>query len=252
MVSRGIQHDARSCEPFPIFTSHCQGSRKWDVDGNEYIDYTMGHGSLLLGHAHPSLVEAVSGQVAKGTHYGTECELALEWAEMITRLIPAAQKVEFVMTGTEANMLIAQLARAFTGRSKILKFAEHFFGWCDHLQVGVFPPYDKPIAGHLPPIADDTVSGGTVVIPCNDAAALEKALAGEDIAAVFLEGGGAHCGEIGMPSSFLSLAASSFCVRPARFRVSAIVCPNVAIRRSLFCSGHHELAAKADPLMCGS
>jgi glutamate-1-semialdehyde 2,1-aminomutase len=198
-VSRGIQHDARSSDPFPIFTAHCRGSRKWDVDGNEYIDYTMGHGSLLLGHAHPSLVEAVSGQVARGTHYGTECEPALAWAEIITRLIPAAEKVEFVMTGTEANMLIAQLARAYTGRPRILKFAEHFFGWCDHLQVGVFAPYEKPIAGHLPPIASDTVSGGTVVIPCNDAAALEKALAREDIAAVFLEGGGAHCGEIGMP-----------------------------------------------------
>jgi glutamate-1-semialdehyde 2,1-aminomutase len=198
-VSRGIHHDARSCDPFPIFTSRCQGSRKWDVDGNEYIDYTMGHGSLLLGHAHPSLVEAVSAQLVKGTHYGTESEPGVEWAEIITRLIPAAEKVEFVMSGTEANILIAQLARAYTGRTKLLKFAEHFFGWSDHLQVGVFPPYDRPIAGHLPPIADDTVSGGTVVIPCNDGAALEKALATREIAALFIEGGGAHCGEIGMP-----------------------------------------------------
>ncbi len=198
-VSRGIHHDARFCEPFPIYTSHARGSRKWDVDGNEYIDYTMGHGSLLLGHAHPSLVEAVSGQIARGTHYGAECELGLEWAEIITQLIPAAEKVEFVMTGTEANMMIAQIARAYTGRNKILKFAEHFFGWSDHLQVGVFPPYDKPIAGHLPPISDDAVSGGTVVIPCNDEVALEKALARKDIAALFIEGGGAHCGEISMP-----------------------------------------------------
>lgn len=199
-VGRGIHHDARVCEPFPIYMARCQGSRKWDVDGNEYIDYTMGHGSLLFGHAHPSLVEAVSGQLAKGTHYGSECELALEWAEIIAQLVPAAEKVEFVMTGTEANMLIAQLARAHTGRTKILKFAEHFFGWSDHLQVGVFPPYDRPLAGHLPPLAEGAVSGGTVVIPCNDAVALEEALARRDIAALFLEGGGAHCGEIGMPT----------------------------------------------------
>ncbi|MBI5166524.1 MAG: aminotransferase class III-fold pyridoxal phosphate-dependent enzyme, partial [candidate division NC10 bacterium] len=205
-VSRGIHHDARYFEPFPIYTSHCKGSRKWDVDGNEYIDYIMGHGSLLLGHAHPSLVEAVSGQVARGTHYGTESELALEWAEIITQLIPAAEKAEFVMTGTEANMMIAQMARAYTGRTKILKFAEHFFGWSDHLQVGVVPPYDKPVAGHLPPIVDGAVSGATVVIPCNDEVALEKALAKRDIAALFIEGGGAHCGEIAMPPELWHMA----------------------------------------------
>ncbi|MCL0095348.1 aminotransferase class III-fold pyridoxal phosphate-dependent enzyme [Dehalococcoidia bacterium] len=139
-VSRGIHHDARFALPFPIYTSRASGARKWDVDGNKYIDYTMGHGSLMLGHAHPSLLDAVSEQIAKGTHYGTENELALEWAELICQLIPAAERVEFVVSGTEANMLIAQLARAYTGRNKILKFAEHFFGWADHFQVGVIPP----------------------------------------------------------------------------------------------------------------
>ncbi|MCL0092904.1 aminotransferase class III-fold pyridoxal phosphate-dependent enzyme [Dehalococcoidia bacterium] len=198
-VSRGIHHDARFTLPFPIYTSRASGARKWDVDGNEYIDYTMGHGSLMLGHAHPSLLDAVSEQIAKGTHYGTENELALEWAELICQLIPAAERVEFVVSGTEANMLIAQLARAYTGRNKILKFAEHFFGWADHFQVGVIPPYEKPVAGRIPPITGDAVTEGTVVIPCNDGVAMERALAGKDIAALFIEGGGAHCGAIGMP-----------------------------------------------------
>ncbi|MBT9161775.1 MAG: Glutamate-1-semialdehyde 2,1-aminomutase 1 [Dehalococcoidia bacterium] len=198
-VNRGIHHDARFTIPFPIYSSQAKGARKWDVDGNEYIDYTMGHGSLMLGHAHPTLVEAVSGQISRGSHYGTENELALEWAELICQLIPAAERVEFVVSGTEANMLIAQLVRAYTGRKKILKFAEHFFGWSDHFQVGVLPPYDKPVAGRLPPITADSVTEGTVVIPCNDGVAMEKALAGKDIAALFIEGGGAHCGAIGMP-----------------------------------------------------
>jgi len=198
-VSRGIHHDSRFALPFPIYTSQAKGSHKWDIDGNEYIDYTMGHGSLLLGHAHPALVEAISKQITKGSHYGTENELAIEWAELICQLIPAAERVEFVLSGTEANMMIAQLARAYTGRNKILKFAEHFFGWSDHLQVGVVAPYDKPVAGRIPPIAEDTVSEGTVVIPCNDEVALEEALAKKDIAALFIEGGGAHCGGIGMP-----------------------------------------------------
>ncbi len=205
-VSRGIHHDARHTQPFPIFVSHAKGSRKWDVDGNEYIDYTMGHGSLMFGHAHPSLVEAVSQQVVKGTHYGAETAQAVEWAELVTQLIPAAERVEFVMTGTEADMLIAQLARDYTGRHKILKFSEHFFGWSEELHAGLLAPYDKPSPGRLPSISDDAVSDGTVVIPTNDKIAMEKALANRDIAAFFIEGGGAHCGATGMPPELVKAA----------------------------------------------
>jgi len=205
-VSRGVHHDSRHAQPFPIYCTHAQGARKWDVDGNEYIDYTMGHGSLMFGHAHPVLVEAVSRQVALGTHFGAETLQALEWAELVHQLVPCAERVEFVMTGTEANMLAAQLSRACTGRHKVLKFSEHFFGWYDELQVGVNRPYDKPVAGRLPSMYEDAVSGGTVVIPVNDLAALEKALAKRDIAALFLEGGGAHCGEIGLPPDVVRMA----------------------------------------------
>lgn len=204
--SRGIHHDSRHTVPFQIYTARAKGSHKWDVDGNEYIDYTMGHGSLILGHAHPTLIEVVSQQIVKGTHYGTEHELAIEWAELICQLVPAAEKVEFVLTGTEANIMIAQLARAYTGRNKILKFAKHFFGWSDHLFVGYVPPYDKPLAGRLPPMTEDAVSDATVVIPCNDEVAMEKALAKKDIAAFFLEGGGASGGNIGMPPELVRKA----------------------------------------------
>ena len=205
-TSRGIHHDSRFSPPFPIYTSHGKGSRKWDVDGNEYIDYTMGHGSLILGHAHPTLVEAVSQQITRGTHYGTENALAIEWAELICQLIPAAERVEFVLTGTEADIMIAQIARAYTGRNKILKFSEQFFGWSDALFVGVIPPHDRPLAGRLSPVTGDAVSDATVVIPCNDEAAMEQALAGKDIAALFLEGGGAHGGRIGMPPELVRKA----------------------------------------------
>ena len=205
-VSRGIHHDARFMFPFNICVSHAQGSRKWDIDGNEYIDYTMGHGSLILGHAHPILVDAVSKQVAKGTHYGAENELAFEWAELICNLIPAAEKVEFVLSGTEATMIIAQLARAYTGRNKILKFAKHFLGWSDHLHAGVVAPYSKPVPGRLPPVADDAVSEATVVIPCNDEFAMEKALAKNDIAALFIEGAGASAGTVGIPPQLVQKA----------------------------------------------
>jgi glutamate-1-semialdehyde 2,1-aminomutase len=205
-VSRGIHSDPASTQPFSIYTTHAKGSRKWDVDGNEYIDYVMGFGTLLLGHAHPAMIEAVSKQITKGTHYGTENELEIEWAELICQLIPVAERVEFVLSGSEANMLIARLGRAYTGRNKILKFAEHYFGWADDLMPGVSPPYDKPHAGQTPPFTKEAVAEGTVVIPCNDATAMESALARKDIAVLFLEGGGASCGRIGMPPELVHTA----------------------------------------------
>ena len=104
-----------------------------------------------------------------------------------------------MLSGSESNMLIAALARAYTGRKKILKFTEQYFGWADDLLPGLAPPYDKPFAGHIPPISEDAVAEGTIVIPCNNEMAMEKALAKGDIAALFIEGGGANCGRIGMP-----------------------------------------------------
>jgi glutamate-1-semialdehyde 2,1-aminomutase len=74
----GVTHDTRFLAPFPIYVTHAKGPRKWDVDGNEYVDYVSGHGSLLLGHSHPAVVEAVQTQMAKGTHYGACHELELE------------------------------------------------------------------------------------------------------------------------------------------------------------------------------
>ena len=205
-VSRGIHSDPAYIHPFSIYFSRAKGSRKWDVDGNEYIDYTMGYGGLLLGNAHPALLEAVSKQINSGTHFGAENELEIEWAERICQLIPAAERVEFVLSGSEANMLIARLVRAYTGRTKILKFAEHYFGWGDDVMPGVARPYEKLYGGQLPPLTDDAVSGGTVVIPCNDAAAMEEALSSKEFAALFLEGGGANCGRIGMPPELVHTA----------------------------------------------
>jgi glutamate-1-semialdehyde 2,1-aminomutase len=205
-VSRGLHTDAIFTLAPYIYISHAKGSCKWDVDGNEYVDYVMGFGTLLLGHTHPALVDAVTEQVTKGTHYGAENELELEWAELICQLIPAAKTVEFVLSGTEANMLIARLARAYTGRNKILKFAEHYFGWADDLLPGIAPPYDRQFAGQIPPFTEDAVSEGTVVIPCNDEEAMEKALAKKDIAALFIEGGGANCGRIGIPPELVRTA----------------------------------------------
>ena len=113
----GVTHDTRYVTPFGITVTHAQGPRKWDVDGNEYIDYVMGHGSLLLGHAHPAVTAAVAEQVGRGTHLGGNHALEADWARLVVQLIPSAEKVRFTSSGTEATLLAARLARAYTERN---------------------------------------------------------------------------------------------------------------------------------------
>ncbi|HEV7222706.1 MAG TPA: aminotransferase class III-fold pyridoxal phosphate-dependent enzyme, partial [Pirellulales bacterium] len=91
----GVTHDSRALWPYPIFVERAAGSRKWDVDGNEYVDYAGGHGALLLGHNHPQVIEAVERQLQRGTHYGACHELEVLWAEAVQRLVPSAERVRF-------------------------------------------------------------------------------------------------------------------------------------------------------------
>ena len=132
----GVTHDIRYVSPFPIFVERALGSRKWDVDGNEYIDYVMGHGALFLGHAHPEITRAVVEQAGRGTHYGANHRLELEWGDRVKELVPSAEEVRFTSSGTEATLMAVRLARAYTGRDKLLKFDHHFHGWQDDV-VGV-------------------------------------------------------------------------------------------------------------------
>src|SRR5262249_37418596 len=88
LLPGGVTHMARTFDPFPIYVDRCVGAHKWDVDGNQYIDYWMGHGAMLLGHAHPAVVEAVREQVARGTHAGGSTRLEIDWARLIMDLVP--------------------------------------------------------------------------------------------------------------------------------------------------------------------
>src|SRR5262245_47816376 len=127
----GITHDSRYLKPFPLYISHAEGAHKWVLDGNEFIDYWIGHGSLLLGHNHPNVVSAVTEQLSRGTHYGASHELEITWGQWVQRLIPSAERVRFVNSGTEATLMAIRLARGFTGRQNIIRFAGHFHGWHD-------------------------------------------------------------------------------------------------------------------------
>ena len=104
----GVSHDMRASAPFPLTIARGQGARKWDVDGNEYIDFGMGSASLLLGHAHPAVVEALIQAAPQGSHYGQSIEAELEWGERVCNLMPCADKVRFVGSGAEATMQIEE------------------------------------------------------------------------------------------------------------------------------------------------
>jgi glutamate-1-semialdehyde 2,1-aminomutase len=173
----GATHMGRIFDPFLPYITHAKGSRKWDVDGREYIDYFMGHGALILGHSHPEIVRAVQDQVARGVHFSSNHALEVEWAELIKDLVPMAEKIEFCACGQEANMMAVRLARIFTGRRKILRFHEHYHGWADELA--------QPGAG---------IETEDVMLIPHDPEALEAQLATGKYAALFTEGGGGHMG----------------------------------------------------------
>ncbi len=175
--ANGATHSARVMDPFRPYITHAKGSRKWDVDGNEYIDYVMGHGTLILGHSHPAIVNALEKQVAKGLLYGDNHQLVVEWATLIQQMMPVAERVEFCTCGQEANMMGIWLSRVFTGRKKVLRMDENFHGWGEEL-----------VRKDLPGVSAENVD----VIPFNDVEAAETALATGEYAILMTEGGGAH------------------------------------------------------------
>jgi len=199
----GVTHDTRYLQPHPIYVDRAAGSRKWDVDGNELVDYIGGHGALMLGHNHPQVSEAVREQLAKGTHFGASHELELKLGELIQKLVPCAGKVRFTGSGTESTLLAIRVARAYTGKRKIVRLAGHFHGWHDQVAFAVTSHFDGSVpAGILPGLV-----GEAIVCPPGDAAALERILAdNDDIAAVIMEPTGATFGLVPLAAEFLSKA----------------------------------------------
>jgi glutamate-1-semialdehyde 2,1-aminomutase len=200
-IAGGLTHDIRHLRPFPIYVDRAVGSRKWDVDGHELIDYWIGHGALFLGHANPAVQQAVGSQLARGTHYGACHELEVRWAEAVLKLMPRAERIRFVGSGTEATLLAIRLARAATGKDKIVKFEGHFHGWHDYAVAGVRPPFDRPISAGVP----QGVLAGLLICPPNDWDAFMALTSGrDDIAGVILEPGGGSSGTIPTDRGFLA------------------------------------------------
>jgi glutamate-1-semialdehyde 2,1-aminomutase len=200
----GATHASRTYDP-RIYVARSSGSRKWLIDGTELIDYTMGHGALLLGHAHPAVVAAVQEQVSRGTHYGAAHPLEVEWAEQIVSLVPSAEKVRFTASGTEAVMLALRVARAATGRDRIVKLQDHFHGWSD-----VVSPYlDAEGQTHTPVGVPEALGLLTSVVRTDDPGDLEATLASGDVAAVIMEPSGAHYGQVPLDPAFIAAARAA-------------------------------------------
>ncbi|MSQ31281.1 MAG: aminotransferase class III-fold pyridoxal phosphate-dependent enzyme [Dehalococcoidia bacterium] len=195
----GVTHDARAFQPFPIYVERALGPRKWDVDGNEYVDYIGGHGALLLGHNHPEVMSAIRGALERGTHFGSSHEFEVLWGQQVIDMVPCAERVRFTSSGTEATMMALRLARAYTGRERVVKFEEHFHGWHDLVVGRLGPDEARPQSVGVPGGFYDAL---TIVTP-GDVEALRAALAGRDVAAVIVEPTGAHWGTHPLAPAYL-------------------------------------------------
>jgi glutamate-1-semialdehyde 2,1-aminomutase len=182
-------------QPHPLFFKQGIGAHIFDVDGNDYLDFTLSQGPLLLGHSHPAVIEKVSAEMALGQLYAGQHELELELSETLQRLIPCADLLRFCNSGSESVQASLRLARAFTGRRKYIKFEGQYHGWFDNVLISQHPsdrddgPGSAPqkvleTGGQSPSVLDEII-----VLHWNDLSAVEQAFEemGDEIAAVITE-----------------------------------------------------------------
>lgn len=188
----------------PLFIAGGKGSKIFDVDGNEYIDYVCSWGPLILGHAHPGVVDALRQVLDEGTSYGAPTEREIALASLITEALPSMEKVRLVNSGTEATMSAVRLARAFTGRKKVVKFAGCYHGHADGFLVQAGSGALTMGVPSSPGVPEE-IGKLTIVVPYNDQDAVERTFkdAGEEIAAVIVEPVAANMGVVPPAPGFL-------------------------------------------------
>ncbi len=194
-LTGGVSSPFRAKMTAPLYFQDARGPRLWDVDGNEYIDYTLSWGPLILGQRHPALVEAMRQAADRPHTYGAQHELEIEVAEKFQRAVPCAERVCFTSSGSEAVQLALRLARAATGRNLILRFEGHYHGWLDSVLISYrasldqMGPLDHP--HKVPGSKGQTPESLASVVVCdwNDLGAVERAFAEHpgQIAAVITE-----------------------------------------------------------------
>jgi glutamate-1-semialdehyde 2,1-aminomutase len=179
----GVSYAIRALPPYPFYINHAKGVKLFDVDGNIYTDYWVGHGALILGHAHDLLIEAVTKQLPNGTHFGFSHEHEIDLAEKVIRHIPSAEMIRFTNSGTEANMYGTRIARAYTGRNKMLKIEGGWHGGYDSLHVSVTRPYGRSESAGL----NQKVTQDTFAVPFNNLEAAIEITKKNDLACIILE-----------------------------------------------------------------
>ncbi len=194
----------RSVGGAPRFIAKGQGARVWDVDGNEYIDYLGSWGPLVLGHAHPAVVEALRVAAERGTSFGAPVEQEVELARLVCQAFPSVESVRLVNSGTEACMSAIRLARAFTGRNKIVKFAGCYHGHADGLLVRAGSgalTHGIPTSSGVP----DSYASETLVADFNDVASVERSFESfpNDVAGVIVEPVAGNMGVVPPDEGFL-------------------------------------------------
>lgn len=197
VIPGGVAANIKYFAPHPIVMEKGEGSHLWDVDGNEYIDYLLCYGALILGHGHPKINEAVQHQLVDvGTSvFGTPHDLELKMAQKLVSLFPSMDMVRYTNSGLEATLLAIRIAQAYTGKTKIGKFEGHYHGGYDQVLLSVNPELQKAGAAHQPnPVPDshgipEYYVENTIIIPFNDLAQTEQVLKKHhrDLAAVILE-----------------------------------------------------------------
>ena len=195
VLAAGVSSDARRLPGVPLYVDRAAGSRLWDVDGNEYVDYVLGQGPAILGHSPAPVVEAIAAQARRGLVYSAQHEDEVRVAQRVCAMVPSAHRVRFNTVGSEAVHGALRLARGFTGRPKVLKFEGHYHGWFDPVLYSVHPAVDAAGAAQRPQPVPGT--GGQqlssaddlVLAPWNDLDALDALLAehGSEVAAVIME-----------------------------------------------------------------
>jgi glutamate-1-semialdehyde 2,1-aminomutase len=201
VLAGGIVSDTRHFEPYGIYVDRAKGVCKWDVDGNSYLDFFGGHGANMLGHGHPAFIAAITDAAARGVQFAANQPLEVELARTVLRHLPRADRVRFTGSGTEATLLALRLARAFTGRKKIVRFASNYHGWHDHAASG----YTAQFAGEAAPGVLSEIAAQTILLRPNDSTSLERAADrhGHEIAAFIVEPVGTHFGVVPTPAAFL-------------------------------------------------
>ena len=213
-VSSASRSTLEGYAPYPPYIERAQGSKLYDVDGNEYIDYFQALGPTLVGNANPRIVNFVIEQIQKGSTYGLPFELQIEVAEKLIRHVPCFEKVSFMNSGTEVVQMVLRLARAYTKRSIIAKFEGAYHGWIDNVAHSVHPPLE--LDGPEAVQRKQTIGTGIparayedfMVLPFNNVQALEKALGqhGDEIAGLIMDPCMCNSGVVPPEKEFLEAA----------------------------------------------